>query len=129
LQIAHVGHSEDPASKQRVLRIMKAKQGDEKVIRELLFNSPIAAIKMNHHRAVVVEASKLTIIDTHTMDPIHIIDETPLNPLGIVALTADDSSVHNVVAFPGSSTSGDVNLFNVISLVRAHRAIIATTSR
>ena len=80
-QVAHVGSDGDEATRQSVLRIFNIKSEKEPTV--LPFDSKIVAVKMNRLRIVVVQETRITIMDTATLQPVHIIESTPKNPKGI----------------------------------------------
>jgi autophagy-related protein 18 len=60
------------------------------------------------------------------MKVLHTIRDTPPNPAGLCALSTD--SDNSFLAYPGSSTIGEVQIFDTVNLVCIKHYPIDTTS-
>ena len=87
LQIALVCRDDD-AGGPHVLRLVNGKDPDATPVARV-FDTAIVAVKLNRQRIVVVEARRITVLDTRTAAVLHTIDSTPPNVHG-----AATSSVH-----------------------------------
>lgn len=67
-------------------------------------------------RLVVCLEESLYIHNIRDMKVLHTIRDTPPNPLGLCALSINSDNCY--VAYPGSSTIGEVQIFDAINLVR-----------
>lgn len=67
-------------------------------------------------RLVVCLEESLYIHNIRDMKVLHTIRDTPPNQLGLCALTS--SSDDCLLAYPGSSTIGEVQIFDTVNLVR-----------
>ena len=56
------------------------------------------------------------IYNMRDMKVLHMIRDLPLNPDGLCALSSDDKSQY--LAYPGSSMTGEIQLFDTSNLVR-----------
>lgn len=79
------------------------------------FSSSILAVKLNRQRLVVCLEQSLHIYNIRDMKMIHIIRETPPNPLGLCTLSSN--SENGFLAYPGHNTAGEVQIFDTDSLV------------
>ena len=79
------------------------------------FSSSILAVKLNRQRLVVCLEQSVHIYNIRDMKMIHIIRETPPNPLGLCALSSN--SENGFLAYPGHNTAGEVQIFDTDNLV------------
>ncbi|WVR08073.1 hypothetical protein IAU60_005119 [Kwoniella sp. DSM 27419] len=144
--VALVGAADtQPNNSPRKLQIVNTKR--QSTICELIFPTSVLAVKMNRKRLIVVLENEIYIYDISTMKLLHTIETGP-NPNAVCALSS--SSEHSYLAYPSPApsahsvplstsavpaappapTSGDVLLFDTISLsalnvIQAHKAPIA----
>ncbi|BFF99517.1 WD repeat domain phosphoinositide-interacting protein 2 [Drosophila madeirensis] len=78
------------------------------------YANTILAVKLNRERLIVCLEESLYIHNIQDMKVVHTIRDTPCNPLGLCALSS--SSEHCYLAYPGSVTSGEVQIFDAINL-------------
>ncbi|XP_032593309.1 WD repeat domain phosphoinositide-interacting protein 2 isoform X2 [Drosophila grimshawi] len=78
------------------------------------YSNTILAVKLNRERLIVCLEESLYIHNIQDMKVVHTIRDTPCNPLGLCALSS--SSDHCYLAYPGSVTSGEVQIFDAINL-------------
>ncbi|XP_055373295.1 WD repeat domain phosphoinositide-interacting protein 2 [Condylostylus longicornis] len=78
------------------------------------YSNTILAVKLNRERLVVCLEESLYIHNIQDMKVVHTIRDTPSNPTGLCALSS--SSEHCYLAYPGSVTSGEVQIFDAINL-------------
>ncbi|TDG45179.1 hypothetical protein AWZ03_008429 [Drosophila navojoa] len=78
------------------------------------YSNTILAVKLNRERLVVCLEESLYIHNIQDMKVVHTIRDTPCNQLGLCALSS--SSEHCYLAYPGSVTSGEVQIFDAINL-------------
>ncbi|XP_068142352.1 WD repeat domain phosphoinositide-interacting protein 2 isoform X1 [Drosophila tropicalis] len=78
------------------------------------YANTILAVKLNRERLIVCLEESLYIHNIQDMKVVHTIRDTPCNPLGLCALSS--SSDHCYLAYPGSVTSGEVQIFDAINL-------------
>ncbi|GAA5912117.1 hypothetical protein JCM5296_000801 [Sporobolomyces johnsonii] len=150
--VALVGAGDRPSSSTRRLQIVNTKR--QSTICELTFPTTILAVKLNRRRLVVVLEERIYVYDISNMKLLHEIETSP-NPNAICALspssensylaypsplpspttpfsTAPPSSSHSSSS-PSSQTSGDVLLFDAVSLsvtniIQAHKSPVAHVS-
>jgi autophagy-related protein 18 len=127
--IAIVGGGDSPAFSSRRLRVFNTSTST--AIREMNFDYPIVAVRLNTRFLVVVLALQVHIFNIDTMKKTQVLD-TPHNPHGLCTLQtmADNSSNRVLLCFPGSTDKGDVVVFNlagqkVDEVVEAHQTPIA----
>jgi len=123
--VAIAGSGDQPSRSPRRLQITNTKT--KTVICELNFITPILSVKLNKKRIAVVLETKIHIYDINNMKILHIIDTVP-NPKGLVALSPSNKNCY--LAYPGSQQTGDVYIFDALSLrtvsvVAAHKGPIA----
>jgi len=99
-------------SSPRRLRVCHFKNGTE--ICQYSYSNTILAVKLNRARLVVCLEEALYIHNIRDMKVLHTIRETPPNPKGICALSINSDSCF--LAYPGSTTSGEVQLFDAFNL-------------
>lgn len=78
------------------------------------YSNSILAVKLNRERLVVCLEESLYIHNIQDMKVVHTIRDTPSNSNGLCALSS--SSEHCYLAYPGSITSGEVQIFDAINL-------------
>jgi len=66
-------------------------------------------------RLVVCLEESLYIHNIHDMKVLHTIRDTPPNPAGLCCLSTNSDMCY--LAYPGSSTTGEVQIFDAINLV------------
>jgi len=126
--VAHVGAGEGAASSQRCLRMINTKT--EKLIIQINYTGAILAVRLNRERLVVVLETTIYIYDIANMHQLHTIDQIPPNPRGVCALACqrkESVQSNNYLAYPGSATSGEVYIYDVLNL-RAVQVIEAHSS-
>lgn len=92
------------------------------------YPSAILSIRMNRKRVVVCLDESIHVHNIRDMRLLHMIKDTPPNPLGLIDLSANEQQCY--LAYPGSSTNGHVHIFDAESLVAtcsigAHEAPLA----
>ncbi|WWC73707.1 uncharacterized protein I206_107679 [Kwoniella pini CBS 10737] len=144
--VALVGAADtQPSNSPRKLQIVNTKR--QSTICELIFPTSVLSVKMNRKRLIVVLENEIYIYDISTMKLLHTIETGP-NPNAVCALSS--SSEHSYLAYPSPApsassaplsssavpaappapTTGDVLLFDTISLsalnvIQAHKTPIA----
>lgn len=78
------------------------------------YSNTILAVKLNRERLVVCLEESLYIHNIQDMKVVHTIRDTPSNTTGLCALSS--SSDHCYLAYPGSVTSGEIQIFDAINL-------------
>ncbi|XP_020713912.1 WD repeat domain phosphoinositide-interacting protein 2 isoform X3 [Ceratitis capitata] len=78
------------------------------------YSNTILSVKLNRQRLVVCLEESLYIHNIQDMKVVHTIRDTPCNGSGLCALSS--SSEHCYLAYPGSITSGEVQIFDAINL-------------
>ncbi|ALC44929.1 Atg18 [Drosophila busckii] len=78
------------------------------------YSNTILAVKLNRERLIVCLEESLYIHNIQDMKVVHTIRDTPCNQQGLCALSS--SSEHCYLAYPGSVTSGEVQIFDAINL-------------
>ncbi|KAK9703032.1 hypothetical protein QE152_g29568 [Popillia japonica] len=96
----------------RKLKVCHFKKGTE--ICNYSYSNTILAVKLNRQRLVVCLEESLYIHNIRDMKVLHTIRETPPNPQGLCALSIDNDNCF--LAYPGSSTIGEVQIFDAINL-------------
>jgi len=100
----------------RKLDVCHFKKGSE--ICNYSYSNAILAVKLNRMRLVVCLEESLYIHNIRDMKVLHTIRDTPPNPRGVCALSPHNE--HAYLAYPGSATTGEVQIFDTITL----RAVI-----
>jgi autophagy-related protein 18 len=123
--VAVVGAGDQPTRSPRRLQIINTKS--RSIICEQNFVTAILSVKLNKKRMAVVMETKIHIYDISTMKILHTIDTFP-NPKGVCAFSPCHKKSY--LAYPASQSTGDVYLFDTLSLqtvssVTAHKASIA----
>jgi len=101
-------------SSPRKLKVCHFKKGTE--ICNYSYSNTILAVKLNRARLVVCLEESLYIHNIRDMKVLHTIRDTPPNPQGLCALSPNND--HCYLAYPGSSTIGEVQIFDAFNLVR-----------
>ena len=96
----------------RRLRVCHFKKGTE--ICQYSYSNTILAVKLNRARLVVCLEESLYIHNIRDMKVLHTIRETPPNPRGLCALSINSDNCF--LAYPGSTTTGEVQLFDAFNL-------------
>ncbi|XP_046807544.1 WD repeat domain phosphoinositide-interacting protein 2 isoform X2 [Lucilia cuprina] len=78
------------------------------------YSNSILAVKLNRERLIVCLEESLYIHNIQDMKVVHTIRDTPCNSAGLCALSS--SSDHCYLAYPGSVTAGEVQIFDAINL-------------
>uniref|UniRef100_A0A8R1E1J0 WD repeat domain phosphoinositide-interacting protein 2 n=1 Tax=Caenorhabditis japonica TaxID=281687 RepID=A0A8R1E1J0_CAEJA len=78
------------------------------------FNKSVLTVRMNRDRIVVCLEDCIYIYSLKDMKMMHNIMETPMNKLGVLDLTSNPGNA--LIAFPGSTDTGSVHLFDAINL-------------
>lgn len=116
-------------SSPRKLKVCHFKKGTE--ICNYSYGNTILAVKLNRARLVVCLEESLYIHNIRDMRVLHAIRDTPPNPSGLCALSTDSDNCY--LAYPGSSTIGEVQIFDTINLhskmmIAAHDSPLAAMS-
>ncbi|XP_045771329.1 WD repeat domain phosphoinositide-interacting protein 2 isoform X2 [Maniola jurtina] len=96
----------------RKLIVCHYKKGTE--ICNYSYSNTILAVKLNRSRLVVCLEESLHIHNIRDMKILHTIRDTPPNPRGLCALSP--SAELCLVAYPGSSAVGEVQIFDCVHL-------------
>ncbi|GIY17606.1 WD repeat domain phosphoinositide-interacting protein 2 [Caerostris extrusa] len=99
-------------SSPRKLKVCHFKKGTE--ICNYSYSNTILAVKLNRQRLVVCLVESLYIHNIRDMKVLHTIRDTPPNPAGLCVLSI--SNDHNFLAYPGSSSIGEVQIFDALNL-------------
>ncbi|XP_014277384.1 WD repeat domain phosphoinositide-interacting protein 2 isoform X2 [Halyomorpha halys] len=99
-------------SSPRKLKVCHFKKGTE--ICNYSYSNTILAVKLNRARLVVCLEESLFIHNIRDMAVLHTIRDTPPNPSGLCALSTDSDNCY--LAYPGSSTIGEVQIFDTVNL-------------
>jgi len=99
-------------SSPRRLRVCHFKKGTE--ICQYSYSNTILAVKLNRARLVVCLEEALYIHNIRDMKVLHTIRDTPPNPRGLCALSINSDNCF--LAYPGSTTTGEVQLFDAFNL-------------
>lgn len=95
------------------------------------YSNTILAVKLNRDRLIVCLEESLYIHNIQDMKVVHTIRDTPSNSNGLCALSSN--SDHCYLAYPGSVTAGEVQIFDAINLhaktmIPAHDSPLAAIS-
>lgn len=99
-------------SSPRKLRICHFKKGTE--ICNYSYSNSILSVKLNRARLVVCLEDSLHIHNIRDMKVLHTIRDTPPNVAGLCSLSTNSDNCY--LAYPGSSTIGEVQVFDAINL-------------
>ncbi|CAL8304769.1 unnamed protein product [Merluccius merluccius] len=97
----------------RKLKVCHFKKGTE--ICNYSYSNTILAVKLNRQRLIVCLEESLYIHNIRDMKVLHTIRETPPNPSGLCALSISNDNCY--LAYPGSATIGEVQVFDTVNLV------------
>uniref|UniRef100_A0A8D0MF33 WD repeat domain phosphoinositide-interacting protein 2 n=1 Tax=Sus scrofa TaxID=9823 RepID=A0A8D0MF33_PIG len=100
----------------RKLKVCHFKKGTE--ICNYSYSNTILAVRLNRQRLVVCLEESLYIHNIRDMKVLHTIRETPPNPAGLCALSINNDNCY--LAYPGSATIGEVQVFDTINLRAAN---------
>ncbi|XP_016361514.1 WD repeat domain phosphoinositide-interacting protein 2 isoform X1 [Sinocyclocheilus anshuiensis] len=100
----------------RKLKVCHFKKGTE--ICNYSYSNTILAVKLNRQRLIVCLEESLYIHNIRDMKVLHIIRETPPNPSGLCALSISNDNCY--LAYPGSATIGEVQVFDTVNLRAAN---------
>uniref|UniRef100_A0A5F8GBU1 WD repeat domain phosphoinositide-interacting protein 2 n=1 Tax=Monodelphis domestica TaxID=13616 RepID=A0A5F8GBU1_MONDO len=98
------------------LKVCHFKKGTE--ICNYSYSNTILAVKLNRQRLIVCLEECLYIHNIRDMKVLHTIRETPPNPAGLCALSINNDNCY--LAYPGSATIGEVQVFDTIHLRAAN---------
>ncbi|XP_064415059.1 WD repeat domain phosphoinositide-interacting protein 2 isoform X4 [Latimeria chalumnae] len=96
----------------RKLKVCHFKKGTE--ICNYSYSNTILAVKLNRQRLIVCLEESLYIHNIRDMKVLHTIRDTPPNPTGLCALSINNDNCY--LAYPGSATIGEVQVFDTINL-------------
>lgn len=108
--LAYVGSGDTIGSSPRRLKLCKSPE--KEIICELPFNSAIVSIKMNKLRLIVCLDLTVHIFDLTSIVCLQVLSTT-VNINGVIALSSEEKSY---LAFPSGVVSGDVIIYDTISL-------------
>ncbi|XP_077294416.1 WD repeat domain phosphoinositide-interacting protein 2-like isoform X3 [Arctopsyche grandis] len=96
----------------RKLKVCHFNRGTE--ICNYSYSNTILAVKLNRSRLIVCLEESLYIHNIRDMKVLHTIRDTPPNPSGLCSLSASTDDCF--LAYPGSSSIGEVQIFDAIHL-------------
>ncbi|CAG2064709.1 unnamed protein product, partial [Timema podura] len=96
----------------RKLKVCHFKKGTE--ICNYSYSNTILAVKLNRARLVVCLEESLYIHNIRDMKVLHTIRDTPPNLTGLCTLSTNSDNCF--LAYPGSNTIGEVQIFDAINL-------------
>ncbi|XP_057324555.1 WD repeat domain phosphoinositide-interacting protein 2 isoform X1 [Microplitis mediator] len=99
-------------SSPRKLKVCHFKKGTE--ICNYSYSNTILAVKLNRARLVVCLEESLYIHNIRDMKVLHTIRDTPPNVAGLCILSINSENCY--LAYPGSNTIGEVQIFDAINL-------------
>ncbi|XP_016136542.1 WD repeat domain phosphoinositide-interacting protein 2 [Sinocyclocheilus grahami] len=100
----------------RKLKVCHFKKGTE--ICNYSYSNTILAVKLNRQRLIVCLEESLYIHNIRDMKVLHTIRETPPNPSGLCTLSISNDNCY--LAYPGSATIGEVQVFDTVNLRAAN---------
>uniref|UniRef100_A0A674DRC7 WD repeat domain, phosphoinositide interacting 2 n=1 Tax=Salmo trutta TaxID=8032 RepID=A0A674DRC7_SALTR len=100
----------------RKLKVCHFKKGTE--ICNYSYSNTILAVRLNRQRLIVCLEESLYIHNIRDMKVLHTIRETPPNPSGLCALSINSDNCY--LAYPGSATIGEVQVFDTVNLRAAN---------
>uniref|UniRef100_A0AAY5K6Q4 WD repeat domain phosphoinositide-interacting protein 2 n=1 Tax=Esox lucius TaxID=8010 RepID=A0AAY5K6Q4_ESOLU len=100
----------------RKLKVCHFKKGTE--ICNYSYSNTILAVKLNRQRLIVCLEESLYIHNIRDMKVLHTIRETPPNPSGLCSLSISNDNCY--LAYPGSATIGEVQVFDTVNLRAAN---------
>ncbi|XP_014215568.1 WD repeat domain phosphoinositide-interacting protein 2 isoform X2 [Copidosoma floridanum] len=98
-------------SSPRKLRVCHFKKGTE--ICSYSYSNTVLSVRLNRKRLVVCLEENIFIHNIRDMQIAHLIRDTPPNPKGVFALSTSEPCY---LAYPGSSTIGEVQIFDAENL-------------
>ncbi|CAG0915083.1 unnamed protein product [Notodromas monacha] len=101
-------------SSPRKLRVCHLKKGTE--ICQNSYSNTILSVKLNRSRLVVCLEEAIHIHSMRDMKVLHTIKDTPPNPTGLCALSPHSDNC--ILAYPGASHAGEVQIFDTVTMVR-----------
>ncbi len=81
------------------------------------YSNNVLSVRLNRARLVVCLEEALYIHNIRDMKIMHTIKDTPPNPKGLCALSVNSDKCY--LAYPGSSSTGEVQLFDALNLQAA----------
>lgn len=78
------------------------------------YANTILAVKLNRQRLVVCLEDCIHVHNIRDMKLLHTIKDTPANPSGLCALSANSENCY--LAYPASNASGEVSVFDALNL-------------
>uniref|UniRef100_A0A1B6DMR4 Uncharacterized protein n=1 Tax=Clastoptera arizonana TaxID=38151 RepID=A0A1B6DMR4_9HEMI len=116
-------------SSPRKLKVCHFKKGTE--ICNYSYSNTILAVKLNRARLIVCLEESLYIHNIRDMKVLHTIRDTPPNPFGLCTLSINSDNCF--LAYPGSNTIGEVQIFDAVNLqaktmIPAHDSPLAALS-
>ncbi|OQV21139.1 WD repeat domain phosphoinositide-interacting protein 2 [Hypsibius exemplaris] len=111
----------------RMLKVCHFKKGTE--ICNYSYSNTILGVRLNRLRLIVCLEESLYIHNIRNMEVLHTIRDTPPNPRGLCCLASKDENCC-FLAYPGSSTIGDVQIFDAsnlgaVTMIPAHDSPLA----
>uniref|UniRef100_A0A671RPF1 WD repeat domain phosphoinositide-interacting protein 2-like n=1 Tax=Sinocyclocheilus anshuiensis TaxID=1608454 RepID=A0A671RPF1_9TELE len=100
----------------RKLKVCHFKKGTE--ICNYSYSNTILAVKLNRQRLIVCLEESLYIHNIRDMKVLHTIRETPPNHSGLCTLSISNDNCY--LAYPGSATIGEVQVFDTVNLRAAN---------
>ncbi|VDM40982.1 unnamed protein product [Toxocara canis] len=112
----------------RKLRVHHFEKGKE--MGTYSYSNNILAVKLNLSRVIVCLEESIHVHNIRTMKEVYTIKDMARNPQGLIALSSADTAY---IAYPASSTSGQVDIFDTVNLcvaqsIAAHDAQLAALS-
>ncbi|XP_037804047.1 WD repeat domain phosphoinositide-interacting protein 2-like, partial [Penaeus monodon] len=111
-------------SSPRKLKVCHFKKNSE--ICNYSYPNTILAVKLNRARLVVCLEESLYIHNIRDMKVLHTIRDTPPNPMGLCALSISNDNCY--LAYPGSNSIGQVQIFDAQNLVTSKKVILLKDS-
>ncbi|CAD5205778.1 unnamed protein product [Bursaphelenchus okinawaensis] len=78
------------------------------------YGSAILSVRLNRKRVIVCLEESIHVHNIRDMQLLHVIKDTPANPLGLIDLSPNEESCY--LAYPGSATTGHVQVFDADSI-------------
>ena len=108
------------------LKVCHLEKGIE--ICNITYSNSILALKLNRRNLVIVLENSILIHGIKNFNILHTIKDTPNNHRGLCCLSSNNENQY--FAYPGSTISGDVQLFDITTLsnvgkIKAHRSPLA----
>ena len=96
----------------RKLKVCHFKKGTE--ICNYSYSDAILSVRLNRARLIVCLEESLYLHNIRDMKILHTIRDTPANPRGLCALSINSDNCY--LAYPGSNSTGEVQLFDAFNL-------------